>query len=480
MRLLTGMAMDFTHDVIVIGGGAAGLTAAGGCALFGLEVALIEAGEMGGECLNNGCVPSKALITAARRAAEAREATRFGVTLQPPQVEWSGVHGHIRDAIAAIEHHDSQETFEGMGCEVIRARATLTGKHTVEVGGRTLAAPRIVLATGSRPFVPPIEGIDDVPYLTNENLWDVGELPGHLVIIGGGVIGMEMAQAFRRLGSDVTVIEPDKPMGRDDPDNVAVVVGAMEEEGVRFVKGKAAKVSGTAGALTVEIDNGDSVTGTHLLVAVGRTANTAGLGLETVGIDTGRNGIVVDERRRTSVKSIYAIGDCRDGPRLTHVSGYEGSNVALEIVFGLPTKVDYTALPWCTYTSPEVAQIGLTEAEARAKHGDKVTVITKPFDDNERALTEGQAKGQAKIVFKGKKVVGASIVGKNAGELLLPYTQAITGKSSSFALGSAIIAYPTRSEITKAAAFDVWEPTVFGAIPKKWAAFLASMRRRFA
>lgn len=472
--------MKFTHDVIVIGGGAAGLTAAGGCALFDLKVALVEANAMGGECLNNGCVPSKALITAARRAAEAREATRFGVTLQPPQVEWSGVHGHIRHAIEAIEHHDSQETFEEMGCEVFRDRARLTGRHSVEVGGKTLRAPRIVLATGSRPFVPPIPGIEDVPYLTNENLWDVGELPGHLVIIGGGVIGMEMAQAFRRLGSDVTVIEPGNPMGRDDQDNVAVVVEAMKAEGVRFVKGKAEKVSGDAGAVSVMVGDSETVSGTHLLVAVGRTANIDGLGLDAVGIETGKNGIVVDARRRTSVRSIYAIGDCRDGPRLTHVSGYEGSNVALEIVFGLPTKVDWKALPWCTYTSPEVAQIGLTEAEAREKHGDSITVITETFHDNERSLTEGEGKGQAKVVFKGKKIIGASIVGKNAGELLLPYTQLITGKASSFALGSAIIAYPTRSEISKAAAFKAWEPTVFGALPKKIAGFLASMRRRFA
>lgn len=472
--------MKFTHDVIVIGGGAAGLTAAGGCALFDLDVALIEAGAMGGECLNNGCVPSKALITAARRAAEAGEATRFGVTLAPPQIDWLGVRQHIRDAIGAIEHHDSQETFEEMGCEVLRDRARLTGRHTVEVGGRTISAPRIVLATGSRPFVPPIDGIDTVPYLTNENLWDIEALPGHLVIIGGGVIGMEMAQAFRRLGSEVTVIEPDALMARDDQDNVAIVVDTMTAEGVRFVKGKARKVSGSAGAIEVGVGDGSTVNGTHLLIAVGRTANTDGLGLETLGIKTVENGIVVDSRRRTSIKSIYAIGDCRDGPRLTHVSGYEGSNVALEIVFGLPTKVNWKALPWCTYTSPEVAQIGLAEVDARTKHGDAVTVITQSFHDNERALTEGQDAGQAKVIFKGKKIIGASIVGKNAGELLLPYTQLITGKASSFALGSAIIAYPTRSEISKTAAFAVWEPTVFGPIPKKIAAFLASMRRRFA
>jgi pyruvate/2-oxoglutarate dehydrogenase complex dihydrolipoamide dehydrogenase (E3) component len=472
--------MKFTHDVIVIGGGAAGLTAAGGCALFGLKVALIEGHKMGGECLNNGCVPSKALITAAKRAAEAREATRFGVTLAAAQVDWAGVRGHIHDAIEGIEHHDSVETFEEMGCEVFTARARLTGRQTVEVAGQTLKAPRIVLATGSEPLVPPIPGLDAVPYLTNENLFELPEQPGHLVIIGGGVIGMEMAQAFRRLGSEVTVIEPGRPMARDDADSVAVVMDVMREEGVRFVSGKAEKVEGGAGTVTVHVDGADPVTGTHLLIAVGRKARVAGFGAEEIGIKANRNGFVTDARRRTSVKGIYAIGDCRDGPRLTHVSGYEGSNVALEIVTGLPTKVNYTALPWCTYTEPEVAQIGLTEEEARQQHGDRVTVVREEFSENERAVAEGSTKGHMKMVLRGKKVLGVSVVGKNAGELLLPFSQMITGKSSTFALGSAIISYPTRSEISKAAAFSAWEPTVFGSLPKKYAAFVAGMRRKFS
>lgn len=472
--------MKFTHDVIVIGGGAAGLTAAGGCALFGLKVALIEGHKMGGECLNNGCVPSKALIGAAKRAAEAREATRFGVTLELPQVSWSGVRQHIHDAIAGIEHHDSVETFEEMGCEVFSSRAQITGRQTVEVDGRRLTAPRIVIATGSEPLVPPIEGIDTVPYLTNENLFELPEQPGHLVIIGGGVIGMEMAQAFRRLGSEVTVIEPDKPMGRDDPESVAVVMDVMREEGVRFVTGKAAKITGGAGAVTVYTDGGEAIAGTHLLLAVGRKARVSGFGAEDIGIATGRNGFATDARRRTSVKGIYAIGDCRDGPRLTHVSGYEGSNVALEIVTGLPIKVDFRALPWCTYTEPEVAQIGLTEAEARAQHGDGVTIVKEEFSENERSIAEGYTKGHMKMVLKGKKVLGVSVVGKNAGELLLPFTQMITGKSNTFALGSAIISYPTRSEISKAAAFSAWEPTVFGSLPKKYAALVAKLRRTFA
>ena len=470
--------MKYSHDVIVIGAGAAGLTAAGGCAMFGLKVALIERAEMGGECLNNGCVPSKALITAAKRAAEANVQDRFGIQMTAAKVNWPGVHAHIHRAIAEIAPHDSQERFEEMGCDVYRGHARFTHPKRVAVDDVVLSAPKIVIATGSEPFVPPMEGLDEVPYLTNENIWDLDALPQHLVIVGGGVIGMEMAQSFRRLGSEVTVIEPGKPMGRDDPESVAVVIETMEAEGVMFVQGKAEKVTpGALNSFTVTLEGGQEIAGTHLLIAVGRKARTQGYGLEEIGVELGSNGIAVDARRRTNLKHIYAIGDCREGPRLTHVSGYEGSNVALEITLGVPTKVDWSALPWCTYTSPEVAQIGLTEAQAREKHGDAITVIREGFDHNERAIAEGDTKGHLKVVMNGKKVLGASIVGRNAGDLLLPFTQAITGKASTFALGSAIVAYPTRSEITKAAAFSAWEGTVFGSVPKGYAKTRAWFRK---
>ena len=471
--------MKYTHDAIVIGGGAAGLTAAGGCALFGLEVALIEGGAMGGECLNNGCVPSKALIAAARRAAEAREAERFGVKIAGHSVDWAGVHAHVHGTIAQIAPHDSPETFEEMGCEVILGWAKLTGPHEVYVNGRTLSAPRIVLALGSSPAIPPIEGLDGVPFLTNENLFDLPVQPEHLVIVGGGVIGMEMAQSFCRLGSQVTVINPGELMGRDDRDSVAVVREVMEGEGVRFVNGRAASVAGADGAITLTTDGGEVIAGSHLLIAVGRKARGQGLGLEELGVKFGRNGIIVDNRRRTALKHIYAIGDCREGPRLTHVSGYEGSNAALEIALGVPAKVNWDALPWCTYTSPEIAQIGLTETEARAKLGSKLRVVREDFSHNERAMTQGDTRGHLKVMLKGKKVVGASICGPHAGELLLPFTQLITGSASTFALGSAVVSYPTFSEITKAAGFAVWEPTVFSGAVKAWARFLSRIRRKF-
>ena len=470
--------MRFTHDVIVIGAGAAGLTAAGGCALFGLKVALIESHEMGGECLNNGCVPSKALIAAAKRAAVAKEQDRFGIQMTAAKVSWGGVHAHIHDAIAQIAPHDSQERFEEMGCDVYRGHASFVGKKKVQVDDVVLKAPRIVIATGSQPAIPPIDGLEEIPFLTNENIWDLDQLPQHLVIIGGGVIGMEMAQSFRRLGSEVTVIEPGELMARDDPESVAVVVEQMKSEEVMFVTGKATRViPGALGSFTVTLDDGQEIAGTHLLVAVGRQARVEGFGLGKIGVHTGRNGILVDARRRTNRKHIYAIGDCREGPRLTHVAGYEGSNVALEITLGLPTRVDWSALPWCTYTDPEVAQIGMTEAQAREEFGDKLTVVREGFDHNERAIAEGDTRGHIKVMMVGKKVVGASIVGKNAGELLLPFSQLITGKASTFALGSAVVSYPTRSEITKAAAFSAWEGTVFGKVPTGYAKTRAWFRR---
>jgi len=467
--------MTYTHDVIVIGAGAAGLTAAGGCALFGLSVALIEQAEMGGECLNTGCVPSKALIAAAARAANHGE--RLGIAFGAPTVDWTGVRGHVEQAIEDIEHHDSQERFESMGCEVIRAPARFLSRDSIGVDGRMLRAPRIVIATGSRPSVPSIDGIGQVPFLTNENLFRLNELPRHLGIVGAGAIGMEMAQAFRRLGSDVTVIAPARPMERDDEEAALLVKASLEREGVCFVTGEVVRCDGTGTDLLLTCNGGETIPCSHVLIAVGRMANVDSLDLGAAGVDMGKDGIVVDGRRRTSNKRIYAIGDCRAGPRFTHVSGYEGSNVALEIALGIPTSADFSALPHCTFTSPELAQVGMTEAEARARHGGKVRVVRQEFADNDRAVCEGRSEGFLKLVMKGSKVLGATIVGDHAGDLLLPWSQVIAGKASTFAMGSAVVAYPSRSDISKQAAFTAWEPTVFGKWPKRLARLVAKSRR---
>ncbi len=464
-----------THDVIVIGAGSAGLTVAGGLAMFGLRVALIEGGAMGGECLNTGCVPSKALIAAAARAHAAKRAT-LGVTLAAT-VDWAGVHAHIHEAIATIAPHDAPARFEALGVEVIRARARFRDARTLLAGDRELHAPRIVIATGSRPAIPLIEGLAEIPYLTNETLFALDRLPEHLIVLGGGAVGCEMAQAFVRLGARVTLIEAETALPREEAEAAALVLGGLRSEGVDLrVGAKAIRVEPADAGVCVTLASRQTIEGSHLLVATGRRANIDALDLDAAGVRHGADGIVVDPRRRPSQRHIFAIGDCRAGARLTHVAGYEGSLVVLQIALGLPAKVDWRALPRAIYTDPELAQIGLTEAEAREQFAD-VEVTREAFADNDRAVTEGDARGFIKLVRRGGRVLGVTIVGAHAGDLLLPWSQVITGKASSFALGSAVIAYPTRSEIARAAAFAAWEPRVFGVWPKRWARLLARLRR---
>lgn len=470
--------MSDIYDVVVIGAGAAGLTAAGGPAMLGLKVALIEEGPMGGDCLNTGCVPSKALISAAARAHEANRGLRLGVTLDRAKVDWHAVRDHIRHAIATIAPVDSQERFESMGVEVIRARGTLIDDRTVEAAGRRLRAKRIVIATGSRPRHPDTPGLADVPFLTNETIFDIDELPTHLAIIGGGPIGMEMAQSFRRLGSQVTVIEQFRAFPRDDADAAAFVITALEAEGVRIKQGVEVSAVARDGAdIDLTLGDGSRVTASHLLVSAGRVPNTEGIALDAAGVKVGRDGIIVDARRRTTNKRIFAVGDCREGPRFTHSSGYDGSIAVANIALGLPSKVDWRTLPWVTYSDPELAQVGLTEAAAREKFGDKVRVTRENFTHNDRAIAEGETEGFLKIVRVGNKLVGATIVGRHAGDLLLPWAQAILGKASVFGLSGMIVAYPNRSDISKAVAFKAYEPVIFGKWPKRWARFLSGLRR---
>lgn len=445
--------------------------------MLGLKVALIERGDMGGDCLNTGCVPSKAIIAAAHRAHDMRTANEFGIANVEPKVDFKAVHSHIHNAIATIAPDDSQERFEEMGCEVIREFATFVDSRTVDVAGRKLTAPRIVIATGSHAFVPPVDGLDTIDYLTNENIWDLTELPRHLVVLGGGPIGMEMAQAFRRLGSDVTVVTKGRPFSKDDADAVAIVIERLKSEGVIILENTEGKaVSKTGDTIALDLHNGQTVSGSHLLVATGRAVNFDGLNLEKAGVDFDRGGIKVDNRRRTTQKGIYAIGDCRAGPRFTHASGYEGGNVVLEIGFGLPSKVNYNALPWVTYVDPEIAQVGLTEAEARAMYGDKITVWREDFAHNDRAITESDTIGFVKLVKKGGKVVGGTIVGRHAGDLVLPVSMMIMGKSNTFGVASLIVPYPNRAEHLKAAAFASDEAKVFNKWTRRWAQFLAKLR----
>ncbi|MEZ5708238.1 MAG: FAD-dependent oxidoreductase [Blastomonas sp.] len=473
--------MRYSHDVIVIGAGAGGLTAAGGCAMLGLKVALVERGEMGGDCLNSGCVPSKALIAAAHRAHEFRHSAHLGIADAQPRVDYGAVHAHIHGAIATIAPVDSQERFEEMGCEVLRGEARFLGPKRMAVkladGEREISAPRIVLAVGGKPFVPPVEGIDQIPYLTNESLWALTELPEHLIVLGGGPIGMEMAQSFRRLGSVVTVVTKGRPFPKDDSDAATIAIERLKAEGMDIITNAEAKaVSAESEGICLTLDNGDTVSGSHLLVATGRTTDFSALDLEKAGVRHNRHGIIVDRRRRTSARHIYAIGDCRPGPHFTHASGYEGGNVVMEIGFGIPAKADYRALPWVTYVDPELGQVGMTEAAARKKHGGRVSVWREDFSHNDRAIAEGDTAGFVKIVRVGSKVVGGTVVGRHAGDLLLPIAMMIKGAAKPFALASLILPYPNRSEHLKAAAFASEEHKVFNRWTRRWAKLLAKLR----
>ncbi len=468
--------MAWTHDVVVVGAGSAGLTAAGGCARLGLRVALVERDRMGGECLNTGCVPSKALLAAAHRA-QAMRGSLLGVTSPGPAIDFAAVRAHVQGAIAAIAPHDSEQRFAAWGVEVIRGTASLAGRNSLLVEGRLLSAPRIVLATGSEPSVPPIPGLAGTPFLTNETVFALDQLPSHLLVLGAGSIGVEMAQAFRRLGAAVTLLDRGALLGAADANAVAILRGVLEAEGVSILDHvDVMQASAEAGRIRLDRAGGPPIRGSHLLVATGRRARLEGLGLDRADVAAGPDGIIVDQRRRTTNKAIFAIGDCRAGPRFTHAAGYEGTLVVSALGFGLPSPARLDLLPSVTYTAPELAQLGATEQQARTWHKG-VRVSCEWFSDNDRAVAEGDTTGFVKLVRADRRIVGVTILGSNAGDLLLPWSLALRGKASPWSLANTIVSYPTRSELSKAAAFAEFEPWVFGKASRSWARLQAGMRR---
>ncbi|MEM6421596.1 MAG: FAD-dependent oxidoreductase [Pseudomonadota bacterium] len=452
-----------TPDLMIIGAGSGGLSVAAGAAQMGATVVLAEKGEMGGDCLNYGCVPSKAIIAASKKAHAQRTGGGFGVAPVEPQVDYAAVMDHVHKTIATIAPHDSQERFEGFGVHVIRDKAAFISPTEVTAGGHIIAPRRFVIATGSSPMVPPIPGMDTVPYLTNESLWENRELPGHLLVIGGGPIGLEMAQAHRRLGSQVTVLEAFKAFGKDDPELAAIALEKLRGEGIDIREGaKVAEVSGEAGAITLTLEGGETVTGTHLLVAAGRRANTD-LDLEAGGIEFTRGGITIDKGLRSvSNNRVYAIGDVAGGLQFTHVAGYHAGLVVRNALFRLPVKNETKHIPWVSYTDPELAQAGLTEAQAKEEHGDAVEVMRFPFADNDRAVADARREGLIKVMTGRKgKILGASIVGPQAGELILPWAMALANGLKIGAMANSVAAYPTLSEVSKRAAGAYYAPRLF-------------------
>lgn len=451
----------FETDLCVIGAGSGGLSVAAGAVQMGARVVLIEAGEMGGDCLNAGCVPSKALIAAAK-AAEAQRRGFRGVAGTSPDVDFGAVKDHVRAVIEAIAPVDSQERFEGLGCTVIRAFARFTGPREVQAGDTTIRARRFVIATGSRPFVPPIRGVDTVPYLTNETIFDLRERPEHLIVIGGGPIGVEMAQAHRRLGCEVTVVEGDRVLGREDPELARVVTDALQAEGIALVEGQpVVRLAGAPGKVEVTLGDGRQIGGSHLLLAVGRKVALEGMNLEAAGVAHTAKGVTVDARLRSSNRRVYAVGDAAGGPQFTHVAGWHAGIVIRQAVLGLPAKADARAIPRATYTDPELAQVGLTEAEARAAHGDAVTVVRASLAHNDRAQAEGRTAGFAKVMIVKGRPVGAGIVGPQAGELIGLWALALSARLKMSAIAGMIAPYPTLGEVSKRAAGAYFAPRLF-------------------
>jgi pyruvate/2-oxoglutarate dehydrogenase complex dihydrolipoamide dehydrogenase (E3) component len=449
-------------DICILGAGSGGLSVAAGAVQMGARVVLVEGHKMGGDCLNYGCVPSKALLAAGKAAQAMRKGAPFGVAPVDPEVDFAAAKDHVAATIVAIAPHDSVERFTGLGVRVIQAYGRFVSPTTVEAGGRHITARRFVIATGSTALIPPIPGLDTVPYLTNETLFDLRERPGHLLILGGGPIGLEMAQAHRRLGCRVSVIEGARALGRDDPEAAALVVAKLRAEGVDIFEGAMVeRVSGRGGAIEVQVTGGSVFHGTHLLVATGRKPNLDRLGLDKAGVRIGRGGIEVDSRLRSSNRRIHAIGDVAGQGQFTHLAGYHAGVVIRSMVLGLPAKVRTDHIPRVTFTDPELAQVGLTEEEARARHGGKLSVVRADLSGNDRALAEGAQAGFLKVMVVRGRPVGATLVGTGAGELIAVWCLAIANRLKMSAIAGTVLPYPTMAEVSKRATGAYFSPKLF-------------------
>lgn len=437
------------RDLVIIGGGAGGLVVASVAAQLGLKVTLIEkAGKLGGDCLHYGCVPSKTLIHAARVASLMRRGPEFGLPACDPAVDLGSVADHVQSVIDRIQLHDDPERFRGYGCEVLFGPATFIDPRAVRVSGQVIHGRRFVIATGSQPFIPPIEGLESSDYLTNEDLFSLRELPPRLVVLGGGPVGLEMAQAFARLGSRVTVVERlPHLLPQEDPEVADVLQAQLESEGIAVHTATSAeRVSKDTGATQLTCNNGLTLAADALLVAVGRRPVVEGLGLDAAGVVHDEKGIRVDRRQRTSQKHIYACGDVCGPYPLTHVAEYQAGIVISNAVFRIPKKTDYRVVPWVTYTDPELARVGMTEQQARDKGIDPV-VLRFPFQDIDRAITDNEMSGLAKLVVHKGKMLGASILGPHAGELIHEVALAMKTGAGIGDISATIHAYPTLAQI---------------------------------
>ncbi|WP_282171076.1 dihydrolipoyl dehydrogenase family protein [Ruegeria atlantica] len=453
---------ELKTDILVIGAGSGGLSVAAGASQMGADVILLEGRKMGGDCLNFGCVPSKALIASGKAAYGQAHSAALGVADVVPQADYAAAKDHVHDVIAQIEPMDSQERFEGFGVNVIREFGSFVSPTQVQAGDNMITARRIVIATGSSPLVPPIPGLDQVPFYTNETIFDLRDKPEHLLIIGGGPIGMEMAQAHVRLGCKATVVEGLKALGKDDPEAAAVVLDSLRAEGVVIhEQAMVAQIRDNKGAIEIVTEAGEIYSGSHLLLAAGRKANTDRLNLKAAGIEPTRNGIKVDDALRTTNRRVYAIGDVAGGLQFTHVAGYHAGIIIRSALFGLPSKAKAAHIPWATYTDPELAQVGLTEAQAREQHGDKVEIARFDYHHNDRAISERKTKGFIKVMVVKGRPVGATIVGHQAGELINLWSLALANNLKMGQIAAMVSPYPTIGELNKRVAGAYFSPRLF-------------------
>jgi len=443
------------YDICIIGGGAAGLVTAAGAASLGAKVILIEKYRLGGDCLYTGCVPSKTMIHSAEVAHIVKTSHKFGVTAQLGDITQSTVMKRVADVIKTIEPHDSPERFRAMGVEVVFAEAQFVAEDCVLVDGREITARKFVLATGSRPFIPPISGLENISYHTNETIFDVTETIEHLIVVGSGAIGCEMAQSFARLGAKVTLLSNTGLLPVEDSDMSDVVKQQFISDGIDLHLNVLLKrIEKTDKGVGVEIkgdhhDKSNSIEGSHLLIATGRQSNIENLGLVQAGVKTEHGRLVVDARLRTSNKRIYACGDVAGPYLFTHMAEHQAGVVLRNTLFHLPAKSQTEGIPWCTFTSPELARVGLSEHDAQQKNI-RHRVYTFPFDEVDRAITDGDTMGMAKIITSPKgKLLGACIVGAHAGELIAEYVLAISQGLNVSALSNTIHIYPTLAHINR-------------------------------
>lgn len=473
--------IELNVDLCVIGAGSAGLSLAYGAAHLDRSVVLFEAAEMGGDCLNHGCVPSKAILKAGKVAQAYRIGEKFGIKPIEPEVDWDAVKAHIKGVIETIAPVDSVERYEGFGTTVVKERAHFVSKDTVESDTHRVTAKRFVIATGSRAAAPPIPGLDTVDYATNENIFSLETFPKHLLIIGAGPIGLEMGQTFRRLGAEVTIVDLFAPLGRNEPDHAQGLVQALEAEGIEFhAPAKTKHIRKSGESILIELDDGTELKGSHLLVAAGRKPVVDDLGLDVAGVSFDGRGIETDDNLRTSNPKIYAAGDVvKNMGGLTHAAGFHAGQLVKNFYFMPPmigrafSKATTDRMPAAIYTQPELANIGLTEAAAREKHGEGVRVVHFEFAENDRAIAERSTLGGVKIVATKKgQILGGSILGEGAGEMIHMLSMAMTNGTKISGVAQIISPYPTRSEAVKRAASSWYTDTIFSSKTKALSAFL--------